>query len=130
MRNVDLAAVDELDDELEVVEADVLRHNDRRVFAGVRQQESLEVGAAGRQYHLDTQKRRKTVLNMKTLPTLPIKSRLLIKSRHANLPGNAKEAFVRSDCFHFASGKRAETTVVCSIARVYAAFEVKCRCFN
>lgn len=52
LRNVDLAAVDELDDELEVVEADVLRHDDRRVFAGVRQQELLEVGAAGRQHHL------------------------------------------------------------------------------
>lgn len=54
LRNVDLAAVDELDDELEVIEADVLRHDDRRVFAGVRQQELLEVGAAGRQHHLNT----------------------------------------------------------------------------
>jgi len=37
LRDVDLTAVDELDDELEVVEAYVLRHNDRRVLTGIRQ---------------------------------------------------------------------------------------------
>jgi len=65
LRNVDLAAVDELDDELEVVEADVLRHDDGRVFAGVRQQEFLEVGAAGRQHHLKHTEK-KNALGMKT----------------------------------------------------------------
>lgn len=52
--DVDLPAVDELDDELEVVEAHVLRHDDGRVFTGVRQQEFLKVGTTGRQDHLRT----------------------------------------------------------------------------
>jgi hypothetical protein len=45
--HVDLAPVDELDYELEVVEADVLGHDDGRVLAGVGKQQLLEVGAAG-----------------------------------------------------------------------------------
>lgn len=54
LRDVDLPTVDELDDELEICEAHVLRHDDRRVFTGVRQQQLLEVGTAGRQHHLRT----------------------------------------------------------------------------
>lgn len=52
LRDIDLPAVDELDDELEVVEAHVLRHDDGRVFTGIRQQELLKVGTTGRQHHL------------------------------------------------------------------------------
>lgn len=63
LRNVDLAAVDELDDELEVVEADVLGHDDRRVFARIRQQELLEIGAASRQHHLNIWKRTRSFVS-------------------------------------------------------------------
>lgn len=55
--DVDLPAVDELDDELEVVEAHVLRHDDGRVFAGIRQKKFLKVGTTGRQHHLRTQRK-------------------------------------------------------------------------
>lgn len=115
MRNVDLAAVDELDDELKVVEADVLRHDDGRVFAGIRQQEFLEVGAAGRQHYLKHTEKKKNALDMKTRRRSRLNrgSRLNLDTRAYQ--GDAEEAFVHSDCFHFASGKRAKTTVVCSI---------------
>lgn len=113
LRNVDLAAVDELDDELEVVEADVLRHDDRRVFAGVRQQELLEVGAAGRQHHLGTWKKKKRgVLRRTSTPS--IKSRLPIKSRRAS--GRRKSFFRRSFPFCFCENRRA----VLSAARVFS----------
>lgn len=54
LRDVDLPAINELDDELEICEAHVLRHDDRRMFTGIRQQQLLEVGTAGRQHHLRT----------------------------------------------------------------------------
>lgn len=54
---VDFTPVDELDNEFEVVEADVLRHDDGRVLAGVRQQQLLKVRAARGEYHLRRDKR-------------------------------------------------------------------------
>lgn len=52
--DVDLAPVDELDNEFEVAEADVLGHDDGRVLAGVREQQLLKVRAARGQHHLRT----------------------------------------------------------------------------
>lgn len=46
LRDVDFTPVDELDDKFEVVEADVLGHDDGRVLAGVRQQQLLKIRAA------------------------------------------------------------------------------------
>lgn len=57
--DVDLPPVDELDDELEIVEAHVLRHDDGRMFTRVRQQKFLKVGTTGRQHHLRTHRKMK-----------------------------------------------------------------------